>query len=658
MGQSVILEGQDEVRSRAFQQALLKDLAALESLCDTGMLEEGVSRVGAEQEMFLVDRSLCPAPIGPELLAGIKDPRLTTEIGRFNLEANLSPRLFMGRCLQEMEDEAHELIGLVRQAADSFDADVLLAGILPTARQSDLTSNNLTPKPRYYELERMMRRMRGDNYHLLIRGLDELQFTHDSVMLEACCTSFQVHFQAPASRFVKLYNAAQLVAAPVLAAAANSPVLMHHRLWHETRIAVFQHSVDERSSSRVARSHPQRVGFGERWVEQSAIEIFREDIARFRVIMTNEVEEDSLQALEHGAIPQLAALRLHNSTVWRWNRVCYGILDGRPHLRIEIRFLPAGPTVLDEVANAAFQFGLLASVDQEYGPVDKKFRFEDVKYNFLAAARHGLGAQFIWSGEARLPAGTLILEHLLPLARAGLQSAEIAVEDIDRYLGTIEERVRRDQTGSQWAFRSLAALDREGTRDTQHRRLTEAMLANQKTEQPVHTWELPQAGTGTKAEQTVQDIMSTDLYTVLPNTTLQMVASVMDWRYVRHVPVEDEEGRFCGLVSHRDLLHVLAGCRSGQCSMAAPVREIMNASPATASPDTPLAEAIERMRDSQSDSLSVVSGGRLVGIVTSQDVLAVLARMLHRGVLGEQGRSETKTPGSHGDPTPRPTTAA
>ena len=227
-------------------------------------------------------------------------------------------------------------------------------------------------------------------------------------------------------RFARLYNAAQLVAAPCVGRgdqfrrpAESSPLARNaNRSVPALGGRTLQQSCGAQSSSRVC--------FGERWVEQSAIEIFREDIARFRVIMTNEVEEDSLEALERGAIPQLAALRLHNSTVWRWNRVCYGILDGRPHLRIEIRFLPAGPTVLDEVANAAFQFGLLASVDQEYGPVDKKFRFEDVKYNFLAAARHGLGAQFIWSGEVRLPAGTLILEHLLPLARAGLKSAEIA----------------------------------------------------------------------------------------------------------------------------------------------------------------------------------------------------------------------------------------
>ena len=292
--------------------------------------------------------------------------------------------------------------------------------------------------------------------------------------------------------------------------------------------------------------------------------------------MTTEVERFSPVAgarrVPHGCIAA------SQQPVWRWNRVCYGIWTDGP-LRIEIRFC-CGSNGSRRGANAAFS-SPLGLRDQEYGPVDKKFRFEDVKYNFLAAARHGLGAQFIWPGDGRLPAGTLILKHLLPLARAGLKSAEIAVEDIDRYLGTIEERVRRDQTGSQWAFRSLAALDGEGTRDTQHRRLTEAMLANQKTEKPVHTWELPQAGPARS--------LSRRCRTSCPRTCFSTAqrhcangASVMDWRYVRHVPSR----------RRGSILRIGVAPRPAspcwpmplrQCSMATCAR-IMNASPATTSP--------------------------------------------------------------------------
>jgi len=628
MGQHRVLEGLDDARTLEFQQALLTDLNVLEHLCETGALDEGVGRVGAEQEFFLVDQACNPAPVGPEVLAKINDPRLATELGRFNLEANLSPRCFSGYCLREMEHEANELLDLARHAAASLGCDVLLAGILPTARQHDLTLSNLTPNPRYFELDRNVRRLRGENYHLLIRGLDELQITHDNVMLEASCTSFQIHFQVSARNSARLYNIAQLVAAPVLAAATNSAVFLAHRLWHETRIAVFQHSVDERSGSRVARNHPTRVGFGERWVERSAIEIFREDIARFPIIMTAQVEEDAMEQLKQGKTPNLAALRLHNSTVWRWNRVCYGVLGGQPQLRIEIRALPAGPTVLDEVANAAFEFGLLVALDQEYGSVEKRLRFEDAKHNFLAAARHGLGSQFTWLDGQRQPANTLILKELLPLARAGLKEAGINPEDIHRYLDTIEERVRKDQTGSQWALRALTVLDCEGTREAQHRRLTEALLSNQKTGKPVHTWGLPGGESRSRASQQVQDIMSTDLVTVQPNSTVQLVASIMDWRHIRHVLVEDEEGRFCGLISHRDLLHVLAKCGSDQCSLARPVREIMNQNPVVTEPATQLDDAIRTMLEARTDSLPVVSGGRLVGIVTTQDILTVLGKVL------------------------------
>jgi CBS domain-containing protein len=488
--------------------------------------------------------------------------------------------------------------------------------------------------------------MRGESYQLLIWGLDQLRITHDNVMLEASCASFQLHFQVAPGHFARAYNVAQLIAAPVLAAATNSPVFLGRRLWHETRIAVFQHSVDERSNSQVARQHPTRVGFGERWVERSVIEIFREDIARFPVIMTTHVNVDAMEQLREGKVPELAALRLYNSTVWRWNRACYGVLDGRPHLRIEIRMLPSGPTVLDEVANAALVFGLLVAIDREYGPVDKRFRFEDAKYNFLAAARHGLGSQLLWLDGERHPANRLILKELLPLARAGLKEVGITAEDIDRYIGTVEERVRRDQTGSQWAFRALTALDREDAPEVQHRSLTEAMLSNQKTGLPVHAWELP-GGRRTRVGQTVQDIMSTDLFTVQPNASVQLVANIMDWRYIRHILIEDEEGRFCGLVSHRDLLRLLAKYGSDEGSLDRPVREIMDPDPVTTSPATSLREAIQTMQDARTDSLPVISGGRLVGIVTTHDVLTVLAKMLVReqsdsGTLGSDSQQFTE----------------
>ena len=252
-----------------------------------------------------------------------------------------------------------------------------------------------------------------------------------------------------------LYNLAQAITAPVLAAAVNSPLLFGHRLWQETRLALFQHSTDARSATQQARSHPTRVSFGDSWIDKSVLELFQEQIARFRMIMINEAGENPLSLLARGEIPEFSALRMHNGTVWPWNRACYGVTNGIAHLRIENRVLPSGPTVLDEIANTAFFTGLMISLPNQYGEVSKVMPFDDAKANFFAAARHGLNAQFKWVDGKTHSASTLILDHLLPLAHQGLKEAGVDPADIDRYLGVIEERVRSGQTGAQWTMKSF-----------------------------------------------------------------------------------------------------------------------------------------------------------------------------------------------------------
>src|SRR5262245_6500563 len=384
MGDQKVSSEPDDQQATEFMQALLTDLSALEKMIESGQIESGVQRIGAEQEMFLVDAAMRPAPVATQILETANDARLTTEIGRFNLEANLSPQPFSGGALPAMEEELAEVIDVARKTAAQYGADVVLTGILPTIRQSDLTLENLSPGGRYAELNRALNLLRGDTFKVHIKGLDSLQMTHDNVMLEACCTSFQVHLQVSAGDFVRFYNLAQAITAPVLAAATNSPMLLGYRLWHETRIALFQHSVDERSSARYLRGYPARVTFGNGWLKQSVLEIFREQIARYRVILTKKIDENSLSALDRNELPELAALRLHNGTVWRWNRPCYGINNNKPHLRIENRVIPSGPTILDEMANAAFFLGLMSALPEEYGDMTQKLSFDDVKDNFFA----------------------------------------------------------------------------------------------------------------------------------------------------------------------------------------------------------------------------------------------------------------------------------
>ncbi|MBI3654691.1 MAG: CBS domain-containing protein [Acidobacteria bacterium] len=631
MGEHTISAEQDEAQAQHFARALLLDLAALEKMLDSGWMESAPRRIGAEQEMFLVDRSMRPASINMQVLERAKELALTTEIGRFNLEANLTPRPFHSNCLQSMEDELTELVGLVRRVAGEYDAEVLLAGILPTLRQSDLTLDNLTPVPRYAELNRAVNQLRGNRFSAYIKGLDEINIVHDNVMLEACCTSFQVHLQVSAQEFVKFYNIAQAITAPVLAVAANSPLLFGHRLWHETRIALFKHSVDERSATRHLRGHPTRVSFGDDWVQESVLEIFRDDIARFRVILMKQIDEDALAVVARGQVPQLTALRLHNGTVWRWNRPCYGVIHDRPHLRIENRALPAGPTIVDEIANAAFFLGLMTALPHEYGEVNRLMAFDDVKENFFAAARHGLKAQFNWLNDWNLPAATLILEHLLPLARSGLRQTEIATEDSDKYLGIIEERARSGRSGAFWSLHSLAAMGNQGTREQRLHALTANMLEQQKSGTPVHQWnlaELSAAPQVTNAYQSVGQFMTTDLFTVRPDDLIDLAACVMDWRHIRHVPVEDDEGHLLGLVSHRNLLHLMAQGQTLESTRALVVKDIMKTAPLTVSPLTPTLEAVQLMRQHRVGCLPVLEDDKLVGIITAADFLALAGDLL------------------------------
>jgi CBS domain-containing protein len=626
----------DQQKGQAFMKAVLDDLRALAFMLENGCLETGVVRIGAEQELFLIDRDLRPAPISLEVLQHANDERLTTEIARFNLEANLTPLLLSGDCLSDMKSELETLLSKTRTSAATLGADVLLAGILPTLRKSDLTLGNLTPISRYHELDRGVIRLRGGPFSIHIKGLDELQITHDNIMMESCNTSFQIHFQTDPADFVAHYNVAQAITAPVLAAAVNSPVLFGHRLWQETRVALFQHSTDERSRPQLARSHPTRVSFGDGWLQQSVIALFHDQISRFRPIMITEPDEDPFQVLARGEIPRLSALRMHNGTVWRWNRACYGVADGVGHLRIENRALPSGPTIVDEIANAAFFAGLMLALPREYGDISQRMLFDEAKSNFFRAARHGLDSQFNWIDGQSYPASSLVLDHLLPLARQGLSEAQVAPGDIDNYLGIIKERVSSRQTGARWVLKSLANMP-AGPKDNGLRQLTATMLAWQKKEQPVHTWPLerPEAVDWAQGYRTVGQFMSTDLFTVQPDDLIDLAASVMDWRHIRHVPVEDDNGALVGLITHRNLLHLVSTGGREQNMTLVTVREIMIANPLTVSPATPTWEAITIMREQRIGCLPVVEGNQLVGIITSYDFLDASARLFQQQLAAD-----------------------
>jgi len=620
------VEQYDETSYQRFMKALLDDLRALAFMLEDGRVESGVRRIGAEQEMFLVDGAMRPAPISVEVLSQMNEPRLTTEIARFNLEANITPRVLTGSCFQQMEAELRELIAKARAAAKDFDADVLLSGILPTLNQTDLTLDNLTPSTRYEQLNREVIRSRGGPLSIYIKGLDEIHLSHDNIMMESCNTSFQIHFQTNAHDFVRDYNLAQAITAPVLAIAVNSPLLFGKRLWRETRVALFQHSTDARSRPQLARSQPARVSFGDKWLKQSVIALFHDQISRFRPIMISQPDEDPFLVLARGETPKLSALCMHNGTVWRWNRACYGVHDGKAHLRIENRALPSGPTIVDEIANTVFFAGLMLALPEEYGDVAKRMSFDEAKGNFFRAARHGLDAQFNWIDGDTYSAAALILDHLLPLARAGLKNANVAAADADKYLDIIQERARKRQTGARWILHSFDALAGVPN-EMRQRRLAATMLECQKKERPVHKWPTAKIVANDNWEngyRTIGQFMTTDLFTVRPDDLIDLAASLMDWRHIRHVPVEDDRGRLVGLITHRNLLRLLSG---GIRKESVTVRDVMVANPVTVSPLTPTLEAIQTMREHRIGCLPVVDADELVGIVTSYDFLEASARL-------------------------------
>lgn len=642
--QHVEIASGDELR-RGFTKALLRDVRALELMLERDMIESGARRIGAEQEVVLVDRNYRPMPVSDRVLEALDDPRFTVELGRFNVEFNLDPLPFEPGCLAELEHQLTGAMSNLRLACETLGATPVLCGILPSLTKDDLSGDNLTDRPRYHQLDNVLRELRGGQpYELRINGIDELSVIHDSVMLEASNTSFQVHFQVDPDDFAQYHNIAQAITGPMLAACTNSPLLFGRRLWRETRIALFQQSVDTRAKSDHLREFMARVSFGSSWTEDSVLEIYKEDIARFKPLFPSHIDEHSLDMVERGERPKLRALCLHNGTVYRWNRACYGSLDNVAHLRIENRLLPAGPSVIDEVANAAFWFGLIRGVRDSFGDIAQHMDFDDALNDFVSAARYGLEAQLSFAGMEPTPARELLALKMLPLAHRGLEAAGFDEHEIERYLGVVERRVATGRTGSDWQLRSYARTKAQ-KKSQRTATLTAALIERQSTGQPVHEWELAEhddADDWREQFRYVGQYMTTDLFTVHEDDILDLAASLMDWKHIRHVPVEDADHKLVGLVSSRAMIRHLARARHETDPKAVPVREVMTRDPLTVSTKTSTLEAISLMREHKVGCLPVVDPSRkLVGIVSEHDLI-VLAQPLVARLLGEGDERPTK----------------
>ncbi len=620
----------DPKSGRAFVRAVLSDLKALERMLKDGLFEKGVRRIGAEQELFLTDASYTPVPAIMPMLERLKDPHFTTELGAFQLEMNAAPQNFSGDGFSRLERELTSLMKQTWAAADELGLHAVLVGILPTMRKVDLGMKNMVPSPRYLALSKVVQAMRGGDFEFSIKGLDELVLAHDSVMMEACNSSFQVHLQVDADDFVRQYNLAQVLAGPTMSISCNSPLLFGKRLWAETRIALFQQSVDTRSKTQHLRNETSRVNFGTRYIERDITDIFREDIVRFRALVGSSSDEDPLRVLADGGVPELKALRLHNGTIYRWNRACYGIIDGKPHLRIENRVMPAGPSVPDEVANAAFWCGAMVGLGQREEDVTRRIDFDHAAGNFYAAAREGYMAPMYWLDGKELTARDLILDVLLPVAEEGLRAQRVDEADIARYLGIIDARMRSGRTGARWLTQSLHAMKDNGSAGQRQAALVAATVNRQREGKPVSEWEhakLEEAGQTKHTYQRVEQFMTTQLFTVEADDAVDLVANIMSWERVRYVLVENKAHELVGLVSHRAVLRFLT---NGGITKDVPVSELMRTDVLTVTPETPTLEAISLMKDKRIGCVPVLLDQKLVGVLTEENFLKIARDLLEQ----------------------------
>ncbi len=445
---------------------------------------------GLEIELNLVDGVGDPALKNAEALAEIADPDFQTELGQFNLEINVAPKQLKDRGFSDFEDGVRASLNDAESKAARVGAHMVMIGILPTLSAGHMSPASLTPNPRYQLLSDQILTARGEDIVIDVAGPERLRTTTDSIVPEAACTSTQLHIQVSPEQFPDYWNASQAVAGVQLALGANSPFLLGRELWRETRVPLFEQATDTRSEELRAQGVRPRVWFGERWIT-SIFDLFEENVRYFPALLPVLADEDPLEVLESGRTPLLSELRLHNGTIYRWNRPVYDVVDGMPHLRVENRVLPAGPTVVDTLANAAFYFGLVRALAEHERPLWSQMSFSAAEENFHVGARHGIDAQLYWPGLGQVPATELVVRRLLPMARAGLDAWGVRPDESDRLLGIIEQRCVLGRNGASWfvdRFHERFAGQR-GDRLAALRSTLNEYRDHMHTNEPVHTWD-------------------------------------------------------------------------------------------------------------------------------------------------------------------------
>ncbi|AGZ51128.1 glutamate--cysteine ligase [Mycobacterium kansasii] len=492
MGEEVKRTTYDRTHRREYRRKVQVCLDVFETMLSQCSFDSDQPLTGMEIECNLVDGDYQPAMTNRSVLDAIGDPAYQTELGAYNIEFNVPPRLLSGRTGLDLERDVRASLNDAERKAGSDGAHIVMIGILPTLMPEHLSEGWMSESTRYVALNESIFDARGEDIPINISGPEPLSWQAASIAPESACTSMQLHLQLAPGDFAAHWNAAQMLAGPQLALGANSPYFFGHQLWAETRIELFAQSTDTRPEELKSQGVRPRVWFGERWID-SILDLFKENVRYFPSLLPEVSDEDPVAELAAGRIPQLAELRLHNGTVYRWNRPVYDVSEvageGRPHLRLENRVLPAGPTVLDMLANSAFYYGALRSLAEAEQPPWTRMSFAAAQANFFAAARHGIDAPMHWPGLGEVPTRELVLTTLLPMAHDGLRRWGVDAEVRDRFLGVIEGRASVGRNGATWQVATVRGLEdggmnRRAALAEMLRRYCKHMHANE----PVHTW--------------------------------------------------------------------------------------------------------------------------------------------------------------------------
>jgi gamma-glutamyl:cysteine ligase YbdK (ATP-grasp superfamily) len=484
--QAVKISSEDR---RRYREKVRRSLDVFARMLRERRFEADPSQVGLEIELNLVDSRGVPSMRNADVLAAIADPAWATELGQFNLEINVPPRRLDGDAVADLEQEIRASLNAADAKARGVGSRLVMVGILPTLAEHHMHEGTLSANARYRVLNEQIFAARGEDMRIAIDGAERLLTHAGSITPEAACTSVQLHVQVSPDAFASYWNAAQAIAGVQVALAANSPFLFGRQLWQETRITLFEQATDTRPDELKQQGVRPRVWFGERWIT-SVFDLFEENIRYFPALLPLCDEEDPVAMLDGGGCPQLAEMSLHNGTIYRWNRPVYAAVDGKPHLRVENRVLPAGPSVADSMANAAFYYGLLRALAEAQRPVWSQMSFTTAAENLHEAARHGIDAHLYWPGLGEVPAAELVLRRLLPLAREGLGRWGVDPAHADRLLGIIEQRCLTGRTGAAWQIATVVTLtERCGVaRPEALRLMTQRYIEHMHTNEPVHTW--------------------------------------------------------------------------------------------------------------------------------------------------------------------------